>query len=116
MKRSVSGIRLILVAFLGLTTTAALAATVPSSGLVTPASPNLTFTGGPYAASNPADPLGKTPPACAADVTCGQFALTVSTPSTDFNSYKVRVTVGWTNSGTTTQLSPTSDFDVYIYS
>lgn len=116
MRRSVSAIRLILVVLLVMTASATLAATVPSSGTVTPASPSLTFSGGPFAASNPTDPLGNTPPVCAADVTCGQFALTVSLPSTDFNSYKARVTVGWTNSGTTTQGSPSSDYDVYIYS
>jgi len=116
MRRSACDIRLILVTILAVTTTAALAATTPSSGAITPANPSLTFIGGPFAVSNPADPLGNTPPACAADVTCGQFALTVSLPAADLNSYKARITVGWTSSGTTTQGSPTSDFDVYVFS
>jgi hypothetical protein len=94
--------------------TGALAATTPSSGTISPASPNLSFTGGPFPASNPADPLGNTPPACT-DAVCGQFAMTVAIPSIDFNSYRAKVTVSWTNSGTTTQGSDTSDYDVYIY-
>lgn len=94
--------------------TVAVAATTPSSGTVSPANPTLTFTGGPFPVSNPTDPLGETPPPCTS-LTCGQFALSVSIPAADFNSYKARVTVGWTNSGTTTQQSSNSDFDVYVY-
>ena len=116
MKALLASFRVILVTVLALATTSAFAATVPSSGTVSPANPSLTFTGGPFAASNPGDPLGSTPPACGSDVLCGQYALTVSIPATDFNSYKARVTVGWTDSGTSTQGSPSSDFDVYIYS
>jgi PKD repeat protein len=43
------------------------------------------------------------------------FALQVSIPANDPNLYKVRVEIGWTNSGTTTQQSQTSDYDLYIY-
>jgi hypothetical protein len=50
------------------------------------------------------------------DATCGQFALTVSIPSTDFNTYRATVNVSWSNSGTTTQGGSASDYDVYIYS
>lgn len=115
MRVHVTGIRLVFVTVLVLVTTGVFAATVPSSATLTPTSTTANFTGGPFAASNPADPLGKTPPACGSDALCGQFALTISIPATDFNSYKVRVTVSWTNSGTTTQGSPTSDYDVYVY-
>ena len=64
--------------------------------------------------SNPSNPLGENPPACT-DVTCGVFTLTVSIPSTDFNTYRARVVLSWTNSGTTTQLSSTSDYDLNVY-
>ncbi|HEX4683363.1 MAG TPA: sialidase family protein, partial [Gemmatimonadaceae bacterium] len=93
----------------------AFAATTPNAGTITPANPVLTFTGGPFAVSNPSNPAGQNPPVCTG-ATCGVYTLTVSVPSTDFNSYKARVTVGWTNSGTTTQQSDTSDFDVAIFS
>jgi len=107
-------LRVVFLCVLLVTSAVAIAATNPASGTISPANPTLTFTGGPYAASNPLDPLGETPPVCT-DLTCGQFPLTVSIPATDFNSYKARVTVGWTNVGTTTQQSNTSDFDVYVY-
>ena len=91
------------------------AATNPPSGTISPASPTVTFTGGPFAVSNPSDPLGSTPPVCT-DQVCGQYTLTVSIPSSDVNSYQAHLAVSWVNSGTTTQGSDTSDFDVYIYS
>jgi len=94
---------------------AAVAATTPASGTLSPANPTVAFTGGPYPVSNPSNPAGQNPPVCT-DATCGVFTMTVAIPSTDFNSYKARITVGWTNSGTTTQLSDTSDFDVAIFS
>src|SRR5438067_10520409 len=93
----------------------AIAATTPSSGTISPGN-TINFTGGPFAASNPLDPLGNTPPVCAADVTCGQFAMTVSVPAADFNSYRARVTVSWTDSGTTTTGNTVTDYDVYVYS
>lgn len=94
---------------------AATAATTPSSGTLSPDRPTLTFSGGPFAVSNPTSATGDTPPACV-DATCGQFRLTVAIPSTDFNSYKVTLNVGWTNDGATTTGGETSDYDVYVYS
>src|SRR5437868_12773666 len=91
------------------------AATNPPGATLSPSSPSVTFTGGPFSASNPSNPAGLNPPVCT-DATCAQFALTVSIPATDFNTYKAKVTVGWTNSGTTTQGSNSSDYDVFIYS
>ena len=95
--------------------TAIFAATSPASGTVSPASPTLTYTGGPFPISNPSSPTGDNPPACV-EGTCSVFTLNVSIPSTDFNSYKATLTVGWTNSGTTTLGGATTDYDVYIYS
>ena len=48
-------------------------------------------------------------------MTCGQFALTVNIPASDPTRYNVKVSVSWTSSGTTTQQSSTSDYDLYIY-
>jgi PKD repeat protein len=94
-------------------TLAALAATNPSAGTVSPVATVINFTGGPFSASNPSDPVGMTPPVCT-DSTCGQFALTVDIPA-DTNTYNVNVNISWTNSGTTTQQSQSSDYDLYIY-
>lgn len=89
-------------------------ASTPSSGSISPSSPGLSFTGGPFVVSNPSSPLGVNPPACT-DATCGVFTLTVNIPSNDPNLYKVAFNVTWTNSGTTTQGSQNSDYDVYVY-
>ena len=101
---------LVLAAFAG----AALAATTPASGSLSPANPSVSFSGGPYAVSNPSSPLGENPPVCV-DAVCGVFTLNVAIPATDFNSYKATVTVTWSNSGTTTQGGSASDFDLYVY-
>src|ERR1041385_86219 len=93
----------------------AVAATTPSSGTISPANPTLTFTGGPFPVSNPTNPLGENPPVCTS-LTCGVYTLNVSVPATDFNSYKARLTVSWTDSGKTTQQSDHSDYDVVVYS
>lgn len=108
--------RMIMVALLSVFTVAAFATTTPSAATLTPSNPTVTFSGGPFEFSNPSSPLGTTPPACAADTTCGQFALTVAIPPSDFNTYKARITVEWTNSGTTTLGSASTDYDVYVYS
>jgi hypothetical protein len=111
MKRATSVICLIL----AMSATAIFAATTPTGATLTPISPTVTFSGGPFSVSNPSSPLGETPPACT-DGTCGQFALKVSIPATDLNTYKARLNVSWTNSGTTTTGATTSDYDVYVYS
>ncbi len=90
------------------------AATTPSSGTVTPSSPSVSFTGGPYSMSNPSAPTGENPPACV-DQVCGVFTLNVNIPATDFNTYRASVKISWTNSGSTTQGGDASDFDVYVY-
>ena len=46
-----------------------LAATNPSTATLTPDNPSVSFTGGPFPASNPSDPLGENPPVCT-DATC----------------------------------------------
>jgi hypothetical protein len=95
---------------------AAFAATTPASATLSPASPTVNYTGGPFAVSNPSSPLGDTPPACAQDIPCSEFVLTISIPASDSHAYKARLSVGWSNSGTTTQGSTNSDYDVYVYS
>lgn len=95
-------------------TAAVWASTTPASGTLSPSNPAITFQGGPFQVSNPSAPTGDTPPVCT-DTTCGQFALTINVPASDPTVYDVNVQVSWTNSGTTTQGSNTSDYDLYIY-
>src|SRR2546421_1984249 len=95
-------------------TAAVWAATTPASGTLSPTNPVITFTGGPFQVSNPSSPTGDTPPVCT-DTTCGQFALTVAIPASDPNAYNVKVAVSWTSSGTTTQGSSVSDYDLYVF-
>ena len=93
------------------------AATTPPSGTVSPANSVITYKGGPFPVSYPyIEITGDDPPACGGDANCSEFALTVDIPETDFNTYLVKVSVGWTNSGTTTTGKAVSDYDVYIYS
>ena len=107
--------RLLTTLFVALVTAAAAsAATSPASATLTPSNPSVSFTGGPFAVSNPSSPTGDNPPVCTDDI-CGQFALTISIPASDTHAYKVSVSVGWTNNGTTTQGSTTSDYDLYVY-
>jgi hypothetical protein len=112
MKAGVTyGLAILLVLAFG---NAALAATSPTSGTLSPTNPTVSFSGGPFAISNPSAPTGENPPACV-DATCGIFTLNVAIPSADFNTYRAAVTVTWTNSGTTTQLGSTTDYDVYVF-
>ena len=106
--------RTLIVLMIAVCSSAAFAATTPSSGTISPASSTLNFSGGPFSISNPSSPTGDNPPACI-DSTCGVFTMNVSIPATDFNSYRASVSVSWTNSGTTTLGGSTSDWDVYVY-
>src|SRR5437763_16600487 len=111
-------LRIFLLVALGLAavrlTAAFWATTTPASGTLSPANPVINFTGGPFQVSNPSSPTGDNPPVCT-DMTCGQFALTVNIPASDPTRYNVKVSVSWTSSGTTTQQSSTSYYDLYIY-
>jgi len=99
---------------IALSVSATLAATTPSSGTISPASPTVSFTGGPFSVGNPV-PLGEAHPVCT-DSNCGTYMLTVQLPASDFSTYRARLTVGWTNSGATLTGGTDSDFDVYVYS
>ncbi|HEV7377640.1 MAG TPA: Calx-beta domain-containing protein [Pyrinomonadaceae bacterium] len=87
----------------------------PSSGTLSPAHPLITYTGQLFAVSNPSSPVGETPPACSPATPCDDFALHIDIPAGNTTGYSAVVTIDWTDSGTTTQGAPNSDFDVYIY-
>jgi hypothetical protein len=91
----------------------AFSATTPSSGTISPSSPSVSFSGGPFSTNNPI-PAAEAHPACT-ELNCGVFTLTVAIPNSDFNSYRATVRVGWTNQGTTLTGGTESDFDVFIY-
>lgn len=114
MKLRIGGLRTFVFSLLGLLAVTATAATTPSSGTLSPDNPTITFTGGPFSTSNPT-PVGETHPACTS-LNCGVFTLSVTLPAGDFNSYRAKLNVGWTNSGTTTLGGTESDYDVFIYS
>ncbi|HEX8708348.1 MAG TPA: FG-GAP-like repeat-containing protein [Pyrinomonadaceae bacterium] len=89
----------------------------PSSGTVSPSTPVITYTGGPFAVSNPSSPVGENPPVCSPATPCDEFALHVDLPANNTTSYSVVVTIDWTDDPQTptTQGAPNSDYDVYIY-
>ncbi|HEX8774401.1 MAG TPA: Calx-beta domain-containing protein [Pyrinomonadaceae bacterium] len=99
---------------LGVGLTRMVLAGTPSSGTLSPANPLITYTGGPFPVSNPSSPIGENPPVCAPG-TCDEFALKVTIPAGSTTDYSVVVTIDWTDSGTTTQGAPNSDYDLYIY-
>ncbi|HUQ32737.1 MAG TPA: Calx-beta domain-containing protein [Pyrinomonadaceae bacterium] len=87
----------------------------PSSGTLSPANPLITYTGQLFTVSNPSSPVGETPPACSPATPCDDFALHIVIPAGNTTDYSAVVTIDWTDSGTTTQGAPNSDFDVYVY-
>jgi hypothetical protein len=103
---------------IGLSTTrlfdrVALAGT-PSSGTLSPANPLITYTGGPFAVSNPTSPIGENPPACSPATPCDVFDLKVDIPAGNTTNYTVMITVDWVDNGTTTQGNSASDYDLYV--
>ncbi|MDP9024153.1 MAG: hypothetical protein M3N13_02105, partial [Candidatus Eremiobacteraeota bacterium] len=78
-------------------------------GTLSPSTPTLTYSGGPFTASNQTSPTGDTPPICTSATPCDQYALTVAIPAGDTKTYRVTVSVGWTNT------AKASDYDLFVY-
>src|ERR1041385_5254147 len=95
--------------FLG---SSALAAS-PTGGTVSPASPVVTYTGGPFLGINETGIADSATITCTPVTPCDDFALAISLPTGDPNSYTFNVTVSWTDRATLT--SAHNDFDVYVY-
>src|SRR5438552_2150699 len=73
------------------------------AGTISPTTPSVTWTGGPYTAVT-ADPSLCTP------LTCDHYSLTVNVPATFYRNnptYTVRVHISWE--------STPNDFDMYVY-
>jgi Calx-beta domain len=100
----------------GISVTRLALAGTPPSGTISPSSPILTYTGGPFPVSNPTSPVGETPPVCPPG-TCDDFALHIDLPAGNTTSYSVDVEIDWTDdpSTPTTQGGTASDYDCYIY-
>jgi len=79
-------------------------AATPSSGTVSPTSPTLHYTAGPFAVPNVTGAAG--PVDCSAPGSCDDYALTVATGAGAGATSSVKVTVNWSNSA--------ADFDIYL--
>lgn len=82
----------------------------PSGGTLSPATPVLTYVGGPYTGANPSNNVPPNVPNCAAvPGTCDDYLLTVDVPPNYFAdnpTHVVTIKVSWPNN--------TNDFDLYI--
>jgi hypothetical protein len=84
-----------------------LLAAMPSSGTVNPSSPTVGYGGGPFSQTNQTGTAGPpTEPTCVNPLLpCDDYALTVSVPPGDPNTYFVNVSITF---------SPSADFDLYL--
>lgn len=85
-------------------------ASTPPSGTVSPSTPSITFTGGPFTSVNPSNNVQDEPDCSLVPNSCDDFLLTISIPpgyTATHPGEVVTVSVGWTTAG--------SDFDVYFY-
>src|SRR5256886_2053497 len=85
----------------------------PASGTISPSTPNLGYTGGPFMSINQTDQDGATSIVCSPASPCDDFALGISIPSGDTNTYIFTVKVSWTDKPTAD--SSHNDFDVFVY-
>jgi len=85
----------------------------PTGGTVSPASPVVTYTGGPFLGINETGIADSATITCTPVTPCDDFALAISLPTGDPNSYFFNVTVSWTDRATPT--SAHNDFDVFVY-
>src|SRR5438128_677310 len=85
----------------------------PTSGIISPSTPNLAYTGGPFMSINQTDTDGATTIVCSPASPCDDFALGISIPSGDTNTYIFTVKVSWTDKPTAD--SSHNDFDVFVY-
>src|SRR5438132_4580436 len=85
----------------------------PSSGTISPSSPNVAYTGGPFNSINQTDTADTATIVCTPATPCDDYALAVSIPAGDTNTYIFNLTVSWTDKPTPT--SSHNDFDAFVY-
>jgi hypothetical protein len=83
---------------------APLQAASPASGSLSPESPTVTFTAGPFLVPNVSAAAGE--PLCEGLLPCEDFLLTVSVPSHYATDHGIRIEIAWPNS--------IADFDLYV--
>ena len=85
----------------------------PASGTVSPSNPTVNYTGGPFIAINETNTADNATITCTPATPCDDYALGISLPSGDTNTYLFKVTVSWADRATPT--SSHNDFDLYVY-
>jgi PKD repeat protein len=85
----------------------------PESGTVSPTSPTVSYTGGPFLGINQTNTADSATITCTPATPCDDYGLAISLPSGDPNSYVFEVTVSWTDKATPT--TSHNDFDLYVY-
>src|SRR5689334_22437054 len=85
----------------------------PTGGTVSPVSPVLTYSGGPFLGINETGIADSATITCTPVTPCDDFALAISLPTGDPNSYFFNVSVSWVDRATPT--SAHNDFDVFVY-
>jgi hypothetical protein len=78
----------------------------PSSGTLSVANPDITYTSGPFVVSNPSAQAADEP-VCTTQQVCDDFTLTVSVPASFENTHNIEVRTFWDNSA--------EDYDIYLY-
>ncbi|HEX8709610.1 MAG TPA: PKD domain-containing protein [Pyrinomonadaceae bacterium] len=82
-------------------------ASSPGSGVLSAATPSLSFTGGPYLAANPTSNVPtNTGPVCDNVTPCDDYGLTVDVPAGYDTTHNIRLTVAWAQSK--------ADYDIYV--
>ena len=84
-------------------------AAVPSSGTLSPGTPLLTYTAGPFTGANPSNNVNDEPDCSLVPGTCDDYMLTIDVPPNYFTlnpNQVVTIRISWPNS--------TNDFDVYV--
>ncbi|HXD33524.1 MAG TPA: Calx-beta domain-containing protein [Pyrinomonadaceae bacterium] len=83
-------------------------AATPANGTLSQASPNLTYTSGPFLVSNPTDQVDGVP-TCNGTLPCDDYTLTVDVPAGFDNSNYVKIQVSWPHQATLAQ------YDLFVY-
>jgi Calx-beta domain/PKD domain/Fibronectin type III domain len=85
----------------------------PASGTISPSSPTTSYTGGPFNSINQTDTADTATIVCSPASPCDDYALAVSIPGGDTNTYIFTATMSWTDKATLD--ASHNDFDFFVY-
>src|ERR1700674_1921080 len=85
----------------------------PSGGTVSPSSPTLNYSGGPFNSINQTDSADTARLSSTTASPCDDFTLAAAIPPGNTNSYNFTARGSWTDKSTPT--SSHNDFDVFVY-